>query len=145
MWVYVYKFTKKRMLVKCKMWLVVREDQQIKSISAGIYAATLVVHFFHVFMIMAAWFDLELTQYNTVNIFMHVNLNETVFMKMPDKYQKTDYILKLNKTLYELWRFSLLWQQKLKKILLDQKFKKISHELCCMTQNSILVFFYKWI
>ena len=73
---------------------------------------------------------------------MNTNLNETVFMKMSDRYQKTDHILKLNKTLYKLQKFSLLEQQKLKKILLDLKFEKISHEFYCMTQNSILVFFY---
>ena len=122
MWVYVYKFMKKRMLTKCKTWLVVWEDQQ-KSVSAdtyaGIYTVILAVCFFHVFMIMTVQFDLKLTQYDAVNIFMHVNLNEMIFMKMSDEYWKTDHILKLNKTLYKLWRFSLLWQQKLKKILLD--------------------------
>jgi len=54
MWVYIYKFMKKRMLAKCKVWLVVQEDQQ-KSVFASIYAATLAACFFHVFMIMAAW------------------------------------------------------------------------------------------
>ena len=108
MWVYIYKFTKKGMLMKCKARLVVWGDQQVKSNSVSIYVVTLAAHFFCVFMTLAVWFDLKLTQYNTVNIFMHANLNETVFMKMSDEYQKTDHILKLNKTLYKLQRFSLL-------------------------------------
>ena len=86
MWVYIYKFIKKRMLAKCKTWLVVWEDQQIKLIFTDIYIIILVACFFHVFMIMIVWFDLKLTQYDTVNIFMHANLNETVFMKMLDEY-----------------------------------------------------------
>ena len=145
MWVYVYKFTKKRMLAKCKTRLVVWEDQQ-KLISADtyadIYAVTLVICFFCIFMIMTVRFDLKLIQYDAVNVFVHANLNEIVFMKMSDEYWKTDHILKLNKTLYELWRSSFLWQQKLKKILLNQKFKEILHEFCCMTWNDILIFFY---
>ena len=59
-------------------------------------------------MMLAAQFDLKLTQYDTVNVFVHANLNETVFIKMSDEYQKTDHILKLNKTLYKLQRFLLL-------------------------------------
>ena len=130
------------MLTKCKTCLVMQDNQQVKSNFISIYIVILAAYFFHVFMILAAQFDLKLTQYNIINIFMHANLNEIIFMKMSDKYQKIDHILKLNKTLYRLQKFSLLWQQKLKKILLHQKFREISHEFCCMTQNSILVFFY---
>src|SRR5437016_8821488 len=109
MWVYVYKFTKKGMLAKCKARLIVREDQQ-KLVSVGTYAATLMAHSFRVFMAMAARFDLELTQYDAINAFVHANLDETIFMKIPDGYQKNDRILKLNKALYELRRSSILWQ-----------------------------------
>ena len=93
---------KKDMLMKCKTCLVVCEDQQVKSISADTYAIILAVCSFHVFMTLAACFDLELIQYDAVNVFVHANLNETVFMKMSDRYQKADHILKLNKILYEL-------------------------------------------
>jgi len=107
-WIYIYKFIKKEMLTKCKMWLVVWENQQIKSIFISIYAVTLAVCFFCVFIIMTAYFDLELIQYDTVNVFVHANLNEIIFMKMSDEYWRTDHILRFNKTLYELWRFSIL-------------------------------------
>jgi hypothetical protein len=80
----------------------VQEDQQIKLVFTGIYTATLAACFFCVFMVLAAHFDLELTQYDAVNIFVHVKLDETVFMKMPDGYWKNNYILKLNKALYGL-------------------------------------------
>ena len=42
--------------------------------------------FFCIFIMLAAQFDLKLTQYDTVNVFMHANLNEIIFMKMSDKY-----------------------------------------------------------
>ena len=99
---------KKDMLVKCKTHLVVHEDQQVKSVSADTYAVTLAAHFFHVFMTLTAHFDLKLIQYDIINIFVHANLNEIIFMKMSDEYQKADHILKLNKALYELQQFSIL-------------------------------------
>lgn len=93
-------------------------------------------------MVLAAWFDLELTQYDAVNAFVHAKLDETVFMKMPDGYRKNGHILKLHKALYELRRSPILWQQKLKKTLQSQGFREIPHEPCCMARNSILIFFY---
>ena len=73
------------MLAKCKTCLVVHEDQQIKS-DSDTYTVTLAAYFFHVFMMLAVQFDLKLTQYDTVNIFMHANLNEIIFIKMSDRY-----------------------------------------------------------
>ena len=111
MWIYIYKFIKRKILVKCKTQLIVQENQQKSAFIdtyTDIYTITLTVCFFHVFIIMTAQFDLKFIQYDVINIFIYVNLNETVFMKMSDEYWKTDHILRLNKTLYKLWRFSLL-------------------------------------
>ena len=84
MWVYIYKFTKREMLSKCKTRLMMREDQQVKNNLTAIYAATFAACFFWMFMALAARFDLELTQYDAVNAFVHAKLDETVFMQMPD-------------------------------------------------------------
>ena len=142
MWVYVYKFTKNGRLAKCKARLVVRGDQQIKSTQQGTYAATLAARSFRVFMAIAARFDLELTQYDAVNAFVHAELDETVFMQMPDGYRKRGHIVKLKKALYGLRRSPILWQQMLKKALLAQGFKEIPHESCCMARDGVLIFFY---
>ena len=84
-------------------------------------------------MILAAQFNLKLIQYDAVNTFVHAKLNETVFMRILDEYQKNNYILKLNKALYKLQQFPILWQQKLKNALQDQDFRKISHEFYYIT------------
>ena len=68
-----------------KTYLIIYKNQQIKS-NFNIYTVIFIVCFFHVFMMLAAQFDLKFTQYNIINIFMHVNLNEIIFMKMSNKY-----------------------------------------------------------
>ena len=52
MWVYVYKFMKKKMLMKCKTHLIMWNNQQVKSNFVSIYIIILIVYFFHVFMML---------------------------------------------------------------------------------------------
>ena len=87
---------------------MMQEDQQVKNDLITTYAATLTARFFRVFMALAARFNLELIQYNAVNIFVHAKLDETVFMRMPDEHQRQGCILKLNKTLYGLQKSPIL-------------------------------------
>ena len=54
---------------------------------------------------------------------------------MPDKQSK---VLKLNKTLYGLWRSPLLWQQKLTNEMKKLGFKKIPQEQCVDQENGIM-------
>ena len=75
-------------------------DQQVKAELENMYAATLAACSLWTFMAIAARFSLELKQYDTINAFVHAKLDETVFMKMPDRYWKTGHILKLHKALY---------------------------------------------
>ena len=67
---------------------MVQEDQQIKNNLITIYAAILAAYFFRVFMTLAARFNLELIQYDAVNTFVHVKLDKTVFIQMPDGHQR---------------------------------------------------------
>ena len=53
-------------VAKSKAGLVVRGDQQAKSTIGDTYAATLAARSFRVFMAIAARFDLEMIQYDTV-------------------------------------------------------------------------------
>ena len=101
-WVYVYKFDKHGRFLKTKARLVVRGDQQAKSLTESTYAATLAGRSFRTLIAIAARFDLELIQYDAVNAFVNATLEEDVFMKMPPGYRRTGMILKLNKVLYGL-------------------------------------------
>ena len=63
-----------------KYGLINRQSQR----SENTYAATLAARSFRFFMAIAARFELELIQYDTVNAFVHAQLDERVFMKLPE-------------------------------------------------------------
>lgn len=142
MWVYVYKFDKHGRFQKCKARLVVRGDQQSKSIHEETYAATLAGRSFRTLMAIAARFDLEMIQYDAVNAFVNAKLNKDVFMRMPPGYRKFGTILALQKALYGLRESPLLWQRELSTTLQGLGFKTVAHEPCCMTKGGIIIFFY---
>ena len=86
MWIYIYKFIKKRMLLKYKICLIIQDNQQIAFNITNIYIIILVARFFCIFMVLTARFDLELIQYNAINTFVHAKLDETVYMRILDEY-----------------------------------------------------------
>ena len=55
-------------------------------------------------MAITAKFDLETTQIDAVNAFVHCDLDEVVYMKLPPGFNKgkTDKVLRLRKSLYGL-------------------------------------------
>lgn len=142
MWVYTYKFDKHGYFQKCKARIVVRGDQQPKSIHEDTYASTLAARSFRILMAIAARFDLELVQYDAVNAFVNAILDRDVYMKMPPGYRKPGQILKLQRALYGLRCSPLLWQKELTNALEELGFKKVPHEPCCMMKNGIIIFFY---
>lgn len=142
MWVYTYKFDKHGRFQKCKARLVVRGDQQAKSIHEETYASTLAGRSFRILMAMAARFDLELIQYDAINAFVNVKIDGDIFMRMPPGHRKPGTILKLQRALYGLRASPLLWQKELTGTLENLGFQKVPHEPCCMTKNGIIIFFY---
>jgi hypothetical protein len=93
-------------------------------------------------MAITAWFDLKLVQYNILNTFVNVNIDEEVYIYIPLGYREGGQILWLNKALFRLRRSPLLWQKKLITILIALRFEPVLHKPYCLTKNSILVFFY---
>ena len=142
MWLYIYKFDKHGRLARCKARLVIRGDQQAKRSSQETYAATLAARSFRTFMAIAARFDLEMVQYDVLNAFVNVELDEEVFMHMPPGYRENGKVLRLNKALFGLRRSPILWQKKLTTALVSLGFTPVPHEPCCLTLEGILVFFY---
>jgi hypothetical protein len=71
-------------------------------VDKNIYASTLTDKSFHTLVTIAARFSLKLIQYDAINAFVNVKLDEDVFIRMPSGYRKPGTILKLQKALYEL-------------------------------------------
>ena len=55
-------------------------------------------------MVITAKFDLKTTQIDTVNTFIHYDLDKVVYIKLPLGFNKgkTDKVLRLRKALYRL-------------------------------------------
>ena len=103
MWVFVYKTDKYGFLQKCKARLVVYGNQQALEdlpTRATILASTA----FRTLIAITTKFDLEITRTDTVNAFVHYNLDEVVYIKLPLGFNKgkIDKVLRLRKALYRL-------------------------------------------
>ena len=114
----------------------------MKGLTESNYAAILAGRSFRTLIAIAAHFDLELLQYDAVNVFVNAKLEEDVFMKMPPGYRRNGTILKLNKALYGLRKSPLLWQKELTQTLRKLGFEAVPHKPCCFMKNGIIIFFY---
>ena len=106
-WVFKYKTDKHGRLQKCKARLVVCGNQQ-KHHDLPTRAPTLAITSLRVLLAVATKLDLETLQLDAVNAFVHANLDETVFMRMPPGYGENGKVLRLNKALYGLRQSPLL-------------------------------------
>ena len=93
-------------------------------------------------MAIAAEYDLELEQMDAVNAFVHCDLDEIVYMRMPPGFEKPGNFLWLRKALYGLRRSPLLWQRDLSGSLQQLGFQKVPQEPCVMKKGSLFVFFF---
>jgi hypothetical protein len=141
MWVFVYKTDKHGFLQKCKARLVVCGNQQPQS-DLPTRATTLASMAFRTLMAVTAKFDLETIQMDAVNAFVHCDLDEVVYMKMPPGFTKQGRVLRLQKALYGLRRSPLLWQKKFTSSLAELGFKEVPQEPCVMLHGGVVVFFY---
>jgi hypothetical protein len=87
MWTFVYKTDKHRYLQRCKAQLVVCGNQQEKG-DLPTRATTLAGTAFRTLMGITVKFDLETVQIDTVNAFVHCDLDEVVYMQMPPGFTK---------------------------------------------------------
>jgi hypothetical protein len=76
-WVFKYKLDSDGYLQKLKAQLCIYGDLQITEEET--YAATLAAQIFRALMAIAAAFDLEIRQYNAVNVFINAKLSKLVY------------------------------------------------------------------
>ena len=141
-WVYVYKFNKYSRFVKAKARLVVRGNQQLREATKNNYVATLISRSFRIVIAIATRFNLKLLQFNAINAFVNVDLDEDIFIRILPGYRRFGTILKLNKALYDLRRLPLLQQRTLSRALQKLGFKAVPYEPYTFTRNEVIIFFY---
>ena len=90
-----YKTDKYGHLQKCKARLVVCGNQQ-KRYKLPTRVTTLAITFLRVLLVFTAKFDIETIQFNTVNTFVHLDLNKIVFVYMLPRYGENGKVLHLN-------------------------------------------------
>lgn len=140
-WVFKYKTDKHGRLQKCKARLVVCGNQQ-RHHDLPTRATTLAMTSLRILLAVAAKFNLETLQLDTVNGFVHADLDETVFMRMPSGFGENGKVLRLNCVLYGLRQSTLFWQQKLTGKMKRLGFKEIPQEPCVVQKDRIICFFY---
>ena len=92
MWVFIYKTDKHGFLQKCKARLIVCGNQQARG-DLPTRATTLTSTAFQTLMAITVKFDLETIQMDAVNAFVHCDLDEVVYMKLPPGFTKQGKVL----------------------------------------------------
>jgi hypothetical protein len=106
-WVFTYKFDTDGFLVKFKARMCVRGDLQDQP-DQDTYAATLAARTFRTLIAIAAAFGLEMRHYDAINAFTNSTLDETVYYKCLEGFERPEQCLLLLKALYGLRRSPLL-------------------------------------
>jgi hypothetical protein len=100
MWVFTYKFDPDGFLIKHKARLCARGDLQ--ETTDETYAATLAAQTFRFMMAIAAYFDLEVWQYDAVNAFANLTLDPPILCKCPDGFEGLGHAIWVLMALYGL-------------------------------------------
>jgi hypothetical protein len=140
-WVFTYKFDKKGFLLKFKARICVRGDLQPLS-EKETYAATLAGRSFRMLIALAARWDLEIRQLDAVNAFPNSELDEEVYVELPDGFKISGKVGRLLRALYGLRRSPLLWQKLLSGALTELGLQAGQEEPCLFLDNHLIVFFF---
>ena len=93
-------------------------------------------------MAIAAAFDLEIRQYNAVNIFTNTKLNKLIYCYCLEGFNLNGQILELLIALYRLKISLLLWYKELTNTLTKFGLKLVLGTNCLYTNRQLIVFFY---
>lgn len=139
-WVFKYKLDSEGYLLKYKARICVRGDLQ--TTTEDTYAATLATRVFRALMAIAAYFNLDVRQYDAVNAFTNAQLNTPVYCHPPEGYSDTDHLWELHRALYGLKTSPLLWYKELTKMLKELDLQEVKEAPCLWRNDKLIVFFY---
>jgi len=138
-WVFKYKLDSEGYLTKYKARVCVRGDLQ--TTADDTHAATLAIRIFRALMAIAAYFNLEIRQYDAVNAFTNAKLATPVYCYPPDGFD-SDNIWELYRALYGLKTSPLLWYKDLTKTLRELELQEVPDAPCLWISDKLIVFFF---
>jgi hypothetical protein len=95
------------------------------------YAATLVLCLFRIGIVITAYFDLKVKQYNIINAFIYAlrqSDGPTVTCYIPDGFPIPGMLIEVKQALYGLIDLSSLWYKEFTSTLVKLKLKPIKEE-----------------
>ena len=141
-WVYKTKRGKTGEILKHKARLCFRGDRQKFGIDyQAVFAPTVRYQTLRTLLALAAYYDLEVEQFDVVTAFLNADLTDSeVYMVQPDGYVKYDdsgkpYVCKLNKAIYGLKQAPREWNQLLTAWLVKYGFDQNLADPGCYTIN----------
>jgi hypothetical protein len=140
LWVFKYKLDSEGYLTKYKARVCVRGDLQ--TAAEDTYAATLAIRIFRALMAIAAYFNMEVRQYDAVNAFTNARLATSVYCHPPEGFSDPDRLWELRRALYGLKASPLLWYKELTKTLAELGLREVKDAPCLWKNEKLLVFFY---
>ena len=145
-WVFTYKEDADGYITKFKARLCVRGDLQLGVHKRDVYAITATFKTFRLIMALVAAFNLEVIHLDAVNAFVNADVDEEVYIIMPEGYKKgrKDMVLKLRKALYGLRKSPKLWFIEISATLRRLGLIPVPDEPCLFVHPTkpILIFFY---
>jgi hypothetical protein len=106
------------------------------------YAATLAIRIFRALAAIAAYFNMEMRQYDAINAFTNAELTTPVYCYQPEGFSDSDHLWKLRRALYGLKTSPLLWYKELTKTLTELGLTPVKDAPCLWKNDKLLVFFY---
>lgn len=140
LWVFTYKFDTDSYLIKYKARLCVHGNLQVTS--SETYTATLAAHTFQSLMAIAAVFNLEICQYDAVNVFINSTVDKDVFCECPDGFKQPGLVIQLQQALYSLCQSPLLWYNHLSATFSSLNLLPVPGVTCLFHNDVLLVFFH---
>ena len=139
-WVFKYKFDSDGYLEKFKARICVRGDLQ--KTEQDTYAATLAARTFRALLAIAAVFDLEVLHYDAVNAFVNFELNEKIYCRLPDGFEREGLCWLLLRALYGLKQSPLLWYMVFTAALEELGLSEVPGVNCLFSNGWLTLFFY---
>jgi hypothetical protein len=97
---------------------------------------------FRALVTIAAYFNMEIRQYDAVNAFTNAQLTTPVYCHLPEGFYDNDYLWKLSRALYGLKTSPLLWYKELTQTLTELGLHEVKDAPCVWKNEKLLVFFY---